>query len=156
MNRLRSVMGYTWAGLAVLIILVTFIGNGYLSRRLAAATGVTVSPWITGGEVAKTSDYGTYRTVVHRPVFDGLVGERSEGFVQVDWEPGNEPPPVVEERVDLGRERRIDFLLRLDTRAGTATVEDLAGTVIGIDHVYRVGKGWAVRISLRRSTRPTA
>ena len=150
MNRLRSVMGYTWAGLAVLIILVTFIGNGYLSRRLAAATGMTVSPRITGGEVATTSDHGTYRMVVHRPVFDGLIGERSEGFVQVDYEPGSEPPAVVEERVDFKRDKGIDFLVRLDTRAGTATVKDLAGTVIAIDHVYRVGKGWAVRIALRR------
>ena len=151
MNRLRSVMGYTWSGLAVLVVLVALIGNGYLSRRLAAATGMTVSPWITGGEIAKTSDHGTYRAVVHRPVFDGLVGERSEGFVQVDWEPGSEPPPVVEERVDFRRERGIDFLLRLDTHAGTATVRDLAGTVIGIDHVYRVDKGWAIRIALRRN-----
>jgi hypothetical protein len=151
MSRLRSTLGYTWTGLAVFIVLVTFIGNDRLSRRLTTASGMTVSPWITGGDVAKTVEHGAYRTIVHRPVFDGLLGERSKGFVQINWETGAELPPVVEERIDLGREKGISFLLHFDTHTGTATVKDFGGSVIGIDHVYRLGKGWAVRIALRRT-----
>ncbi len=102
MGRLKPILGYTWAVIAVFIVLATFLGNGYFSRKLASATGVTVSPRITGGEVVQVNDHGAYKALVHRPVFDGLTGDRSTGFIQINWEGAGGLPPVVEERVDLG------------------------------------------------------
>jgi hypothetical protein len=150
MNRLKSILGYTWVSLALLIVLVTFIGNDTLSRRLVSATGLTVSPWMTGGAEAETIDHGAYRTVIRRPVFDGLVGKRSTGFVQIEWESKEKLPVTVEEPIELRSEKGARFTVRLDTRAGTAVVENPGGSILGVERVYRLDNGFAVRVALRR------
>ena len=63
------------------------------AARLASATGITVSPRFSGGEVIRSVDHGTYKTVIHRPVFDGLIGERRDGFIQIEWHPVTALPP---------------------------------------------------------------
>jgi hypothetical protein len=151
MKILKSFLGYTWASLAILVVFVTFVGSEPLSRVFASATGITVSPRITGGKVIQTVEHGTYRTMVYRPVFDGLLGERSAGFVQVEWEPQGVLPPVLEEKIELRKERGIAFVVRLDTRTGAATVQGLQGKVTGIDRVYHLDKGWAVRVAVEKA-----
>jgi hypothetical protein len=150
MNRLKSVLGYGWAVLAIFIVLATFMANGYFSRELASATGVTVSPWYSGGEVTKTNEHGTYRTLIHRPVFDGLLWERTVGFVQVNWEPSEGLPSVIEEKINFNGDKEADFLIRLDTRTGRAVLTPYSTSVLSIDQVYKLSKGWAVRILLRK------
>ena len=86
MGRLKSILGYTVAVLATFVVLATFLGNNFFSYKFASATGIKVSPRYTGGEIVKVVDHGTYRTIIHRPVYDGLTGEREEGFIQIKWE----------------------------------------------------------------------
>jgi hypothetical protein len=148
MGKLKPILGYTWAVAAVFIVLATFLGNAYFSRELASATGVTVSARITGGEVVQVSDHGPYKVLVHRPVFDGLLGDRSTGFIQINWEGAGGLPPVVEERVELGGKRPVRLLVRLDTRAGEAAARDFAGARLPVESVYKLPSGWAVRVLL--------
>ena len=150
MDRLKSFLGYTWAGLAIVIVLVTFMGSSRLSRVFASVTGISVSPWITGGEVAQTHEHGAYRTIVYRPVFDGLVGERSTGFVQIEWQSEGPMPRALEEKIDFEKERGLLFVVRLDTQTGSAEVDGLKGKILGVEHVYRLDKGWAVRITVKK------
>jgi len=149
MKKLCSVFGYGWAVLTIVIVLATFLGNSYFSQELAGATGVTVSPWFSGGEVTEVIEHGTYRTYVHRPVFDGLIGERSEGFVQVDWKPADGLPPLVTESVALSGSDLVS--IRLDTRTGSAAIASSDTAVLGLDRTYRLKNGWAVRVSLHKA-----
>ena len=87
MKTVKMILGITWALAALLIVLATFFGNDLFSRKLVATTGITVSPWFSGGPVIKTVDRDGYTILIHRPVFDALIGERKSGFVQVDWKP---------------------------------------------------------------------
>ena len=151
MKKLYATLGYAWAVLTILIVLATFLGNNYFSQKLAGATGVTVSPWYSGGEVTQINEHGTYRTFVHRPVFDGLVGERSEGFVQVDWKPTDGLPPVIGEAVVLSGDEQVQLSIRLDTKTGMATVDSDSPAVLGLDQAYRLNNGWAVRVLLHKS-----
>ncbi len=48
MKKLYSTLGYAWAVLTIFIVLATFMGNDYISKKFANATGVTVSPWYSG------------------------------------------------------------------------------------------------------------
>ena len=82
MKTLRSILGYGAAALSILIMVATFPSIGILGEPLIRATGLTLSPNYTGGEVMRTIDHGTYQTQIHRPVFDDtLIGERKRGFV---------------------------------------------------------------------------
>jgi len=148
MNKVRAVLGITWATLALPLVLVTFVGNGYFSKGLASATGITVTPWYTGGELTQVVGHGTYSTLIHRPVFDGLFGPRTSGFVQVNWEPASGLPTTLEERIDYDRDGNADFLIRLDPSTGEAQLTAYSRAVKGIEQVYRLRNGWAVRVSL--------
>ncbi|HAH07847.1 MAG TPA: hypothetical protein DCM05_15210 [Elusimicrobia bacterium] len=149
MSRVRSFLGYAWAALAVPIVLLTFLAGEPLSRALARSTGVIVSPWFSGGEVARTIEHGGYRTHVRRPVFDGLLGERRRGFIQVDWEPAADMPDLITEEVDAFGDGRVRFTVTIDTRTGKTAFADAAPEVLGLDLASRFKGGWAVRVALR-------
>jgi hypothetical protein len=151
MKKLYSALGYGWAVLTIFIVLATFLGNDYFSKRLASATGVTVSPWYSGGEVTQVVEHGVYRTFVHRPVFDGLVGERSEGFIQIDWKPAEGLPPMITESVALSDGELIS--IRLDTKTGGAAVTSAGTAAVGLDQIYKLKDGWAVRVVLHNKAR---
>lgn len=150
MSRLKGTLGYIWAILAFFIVAATFIGNNPFSRMLASATGVTVSAWYSGGEVAKTIDHGIYHTLLHRPVFDGLIGERKEGFVQIDWKSSDGLPPVIKERIDYNADGKEDFLVVLNTNTGVTTLTPYSPFVLSFERSYKLKDGWAVRIHLKR------
>jgi hypothetical protein len=150
MSKIKGILGYIWAFPALFIVIAAFVGNNYLSEKLAAATGITVSPWFTGGEIVSTIDHGTYKTYIHRPVFDALIGERKEGFIQLNWEPLAGLPPVIRETIDYNDDNREDFLVTLDTITGDTTLAACNTTVLSIAKSYRLKKGWAVRVLLQK------
>ena len=80
MRILKSFLGYTWAVAAIIIALATFVGYNYFSQVFADVTGITINPRYSGGEIVKTVDHGNYKTTIHRPVFDSLIGQTEEGF----------------------------------------------------------------------------
>lgn len=152
MDRLKSILGYTAAVAALFIVLATFLGNHYFSYKLASATGVKVSPRFTGGEIVKTIEHDTYKTFIHRPVFDGLIGEREEGFIQIDWESRGMFPPVIQETVDFDGNNRPDFLIALNTATGEPSFVSYNPAAVSVEKTYKLDKGWAVRILLRKSS----
>jgi hypothetical protein len=155
MNRLRSILGYSWAGAMVPFLLAMFFGWNVWSSRLVRATGVGISPWYTGGEVARTVDHGAYRTSIHRPVFDGLIGQRREGFVQVDWKPAEEGASLA---VPLTEELDLDGDGTADCRVTLPVGKEAAAAMVPLSpHVLRVresldfGSWRAVRVQVRRT-----
>jgi len=152
MARLKSILGYTAAFLATVIVLATFMGNEYFSYRFASATGIKVSPRYTGGEVMKVVEHGTYRTIIHRPVYDGLLGEREDGFIQIKWESLAGLPPLIRETVDYDGDDKADFLVTLDSATGDTTVLGYNPAVVSVKKTYKLDTGWAVRILLRKAS----
>ena len=149
-NKIKTILGYIWGFLAILIVLATFMGNEYFSRKLANTTGVTISPWYSGGEIVNTIDHSSYKTLVHRPVFDGLIWEKKDGFVQINWEPFSGLPPLIEEKIDYNGDRREDFLVKLDTATGKASLVAYSPDVVSVENTYKLTKGWAVRVLLNK------
>lgn len=153
MVRLKSIMGYIWAASAIIIVLATYMGNGYFSRQFVAASEIKVNPRFTGGEIVKTIEHDSYRTFIHRPVFDGLLSPRQEGFVQIAWKPAAALPAVMQEKLDYDGDGREDFLISVDTSAQTAAVTSY-NSVVGTEaKVYKLRDGWAVRVPLMNKTR---
>jgi len=152
MKKLKVVLGYTAAILTMFVVLATFLGNNYFSRMLVSAAGIKVSPRYTGGEVMKVIEHGAYRTIMHRPVFDGLIGDREKGFIQIKWEATAALPPVISEPVDYDGDNSIDFVITLDTDTGEAKIIGYNPAVQAVERTYRLDKGWAVRVLLRKTS----
>ena len=150
MQKLKSFFGYAWAVLAMMIALATFLGHMYFSRTLAEATGIKVHPRYSGGEVVSVTDHGAYSTSIHRPVFDALIGQTREGFVQINWSPAGGLPAVIREEIDYNSDGRKDFSITLNTATGEATLTKNDPAVAGLEKTYCLSDGWAVRVLLRR------
>jgi len=153
MQKLKAILGYIWAALLILLALAMLFGIGDWMKLLVSSTGLTVSPWYTGDEVARTVDHDGYETRIHRPVFQALIGERSEGFVQVDWGPLDALPAQVDEEVDFDDDGQADFRVALDTESGEATLTSLTEYVLNLSGTYRLDDAWAVRVALKNPRR---
>ena len=151
MGRLRSILGTLWALAAVPLLLVMFMGFGRWPTMLVAATGLEVSPWYTGGAVVSSAAREGYEVRVHRPVFDGLIGQRSQGLVQVDFVPGEGSalPAEIRETVTPSGNTALAFEVRLDTATHNATIAPGGPNVTGLQAVHSLKQGLAVRVGLR-------
>jgi len=157
MKRLKSILGFIWAILAIPIILATFMGMNFWAKELADVTGVKISPWFSGGEVARTISQEGYRTEIHEPVFQALLGERDEGFVQINWIPVNgKLPPLIEQEIDYDGDGTNDFRIHLDTRTNHAFLTPHSRYAISVARVLNLGSERAVRVRLlnRRISEP--
>ena len=139
-----------WAIAAIIVVFATFLGSGFFSRTLVAASGVKISPLYSGGEIARSVDHGSYRALVHRPVFDALIGETSEGFIQINWEPLAGLPPVIEEQVDCNGDGKEDFSIRIDTKTGEASLTRINPLVMSIERAVKLDNGWVARVQLKK------
>jgi len=151
----RTILGYAWAALCLVIVLATFIGLNFWSRSLADGTGIQVSPRYTGGQIQHSTDHGSYQTRLHRPVFDGLLGERSQGFVQIDWVPveNQSLPALIEEEFDIDGDGTSEFRIRLDTVAAKAELQINKPWVLSADNIIQADNEQILRVRLRNPNR---
>jgi hypothetical protein len=151
MSRVKAYLAYAWAFLAGPIVLAAVFGMPFFASQLVAVTGLHIHPRYTGGEVAQTIHHERYQTLVHRPVFDGLIGPRSTGFVQIQWQPTEANlPETIDEQIDFDQDGRVDLGVRLDTRTDTATLEPFDRRVLSDKEVIRVQNKLILRVNLRR------
>lgn len=153
MPRFKAVGGYILAALAVPLVLAVFMGQNYWMKEVVAITGVKVSPWLTGGDVIRTIDHGEYQTAIHEQVFQGLLGEKKEGLVQIDWNSAQNLPDSIYEDVDYDADGENDFHIALDTKSNQAYVLPLQTGVIGLEKSYVLKDGQAVRVSVKNPRR---
>ena len=147
--RLQTFLGYTTAVLMMVVVLATFLGMNSFSHKLISATGLKISPWFSGGEIVRTIDHGSYKTLQHRAVFDALIGQRAEGFVQVDFSPSAALPDKINEKIDFDLDGKIDFNLEYDVVANTAVLTAYNRRVLSLAGCYVLKERRAVRVLLR-------
>jgi hypothetical protein len=151
MALLKSTAGYAWGVLCILVVLATFLGHGFLEERFAKASGIRIHPRMTGGEAVRTIERGGYTVTLHRPVFDGLISDRRTGFVRVDFTREDRVPPVIEEQIDWDGDGRHDFSVVIDTGTSKVSLRAAGPGVTGIEQLYVLKRGWAVRVGLTRA-----
>jgi hypothetical protein len=152
MSRIVKFLAYAWAFLAGPIVLATFMGStDFFPRKLVAVTGLHVHPIYAGGEVAQTIDHEHYQTLIHRPVFDGLIRERNTGFVQIEWQSKDANlPELIDEQIDFDRDGKADFRIQLNTSTNATTLGTLDGRFLSADEVIEVQNARILRVNLRK------
>jgi hypothetical protein len=139
--------------MAIPLVLATFMGMNFWAEKLVAFTGLEISPWVTGGEVRQTVEHDLYKTLIHRPVFDGLIGERRTGFVQITWEPNEVPLPThIDEEIDFDSDGRNDFRIKLDTKTNEAELQAFHKNVVSLGEVLVMERERILRVSLKRKS----
>lgn len=163
MTRFKTFLYYSWALMGVPIVLATFMGMNFWAKKLVAITGLEVSPRFTGGQVINTVKHDEYKTLIHRPVFNGLIRERRNGFVQIKWKPNEARPSksgrdeallprLIDEEIDFDTDGRSDFRIRLDTQTNEAELQAFNDEVVSPGEVLVLGNERIIRIALKRNS----
>ncbi|OGS05450.1 MAG: hypothetical protein A3I76_07205 [Elusimicrobia bacterium RIFCSPLOWO2_02_FULL_61_11] len=145
MKNLKQAAGYFWAAAAFLAALAAMSSHEDLGRGIAA-TGLTISPVFSGGEIARTLDRKGYAVFLHRPVFDALLREKREGFVQVDWGPYEALPARLTESLDLDGDGREETVIELEKAVPSVLLRTADCRVGPAEKPLIVEKARAVRL----------
>jgi hypothetical protein len=150
MKRLLTILGFIWAVLCLVIVLVMFPGLDSCSRHLAKLPFMKINPAFSGGDTATTICYDNYTLYIHEPVFAALIGESSKGFVQLDWTWKDSIPVVVSDSIDYDSDLVPDLIIGIDPSSEKLKIEPLNDVVGEIEASSRTRDGWIVRVGLEK------
>jgi hypothetical protein len=148
MKKLIIILGFTWAVVCLLIILIMFPSLDNFSRQLAKLSFMKVNPTLSGGDVARSVEYENYTLNIHEPVFEALIGESSKGFVQLNWIWKDSIPVPVKDSIDFNMDDHIDFIIGIDPSSNQVQLDPLQPFVEEITDEARIENGWIVRVGL--------
>jgi hypothetical protein len=148
MKRIKIIAGITWAFLCLILIVIFFPGFNTFSSSVAKLPFMKINPNYSGGEIAQRYVMESCTLVIRKPVFDGLIGERQNGFVQIDWK--GDIPENIQDTIDYNMDSIPDFLIRINTKEPDTRLEPLTGNVTGVNISTPTSYGWAVRINLKK------
>lgn len=150
MQKLKSFLGYFAAALSLAVILVMLAALMAFSEPFLEITGLKTSPNYSGGEVVRTIEHQAYQTQIHRMVFDDtLIGERSEGFIQVNWTPRSALPDLISEDIDADSDGQADFRLEINPDTRETTVTAFSDWVLGWEGTYKPGDSLMTRVKIK-------
>lgn len=145
-------VGYVWGIATALGGFALFIGLGGAGHALAQLPFMKIHPVYSGAEVVRTQTIPGGELRFHRPVFDGLIGPRKKGFVQVDVIPAYKGAFPMDCEVDYDADGVVDCVVSLPADGvGWPSVTGINPQVSGLANAGRGREGWIIRIGLDRS-----
>ncbi len=148
MKKIKKTAGIIWAFAGMLIILMLFPGLNSLSGALARAPFMKIHPRYSGGERMYESVNDCCTLEVRRPVFKGLINDRKDGFIQLEWK--GTIPVVIKDSIDYNCDGKADFLITVDTKLNRSSLKSFSDRVTGIGISTSTSYGWAVRVNLKK------
>jgi hypothetical protein len=148
MRKVKIIAGTIWALLAMILILILFPGLNSFSDSAAKLHFMKLNPNYSGGEVAKQIYCGNYSYDIRKPVFDGLTGQKSTGFIQIDWR--GKIPDEISDTIDYDLDQKADFLIRVNRDATRTEIISFNGKVGDILISTPTSYGWAIRVEVRK------
>jgi hypothetical protein len=152
MEKLKSILGYSWAIITVPFALAVLFSMPVLYQTLFEGSGLKVTDRISGAEVVQVIERKAYSIYLHKPVFDGFFSERKSGFVQVDFISETDLPLQIEETIDYDLDNVSDFHISINTQSNEyelkAATEDVKQ--LTAEEVYVLEKRRTIRVEIEK------
>jgi hypothetical protein len=148
MRKIKIIAGVTWALAGLILILILFPGLNSFSSSAARLPFMKINPNYSGGEVAKQLFSSCCTLDIRRPVFDGLLKERKNGFVQIDWR-GNLPGRLID-TIDYDLNGIPDFFVQVDRNSSKTQLVPFNPLVMNVEISTQTSYGWAVRVGIKK------
>lgn len=147
MKTLKSILGYSWAVVAFLVMLILFPSLDSLSEQVTKLPFMKINPIYLGGEKDHEINKVDYIITINKPVFESLIGTPDKGFVQVKWE--GKMPVNFKDTIDYNNDSKTDFIVEFKETDQAPFLTILNKNVLGINSYAGTEKGWIVRIDVR-------
>jgi hypothetical protein len=148
MKKIKIISGIAWAFAALILIIVLFPGLNNFSASAARLPFMKINPNFTGGEIGSRFISEGCTLSVRKPVFDGLIGERKNGFVQVDWR--GAVPDKINDTIDYNLDGSPDFCILINRKEFITDLVPFNPLVKKVETSTKTSYGWAVRIGIRK------
>jgi hypothetical protein len=148
MKKLVQIFAYTWAIICALLIPVTFMGNGQFATLLSKLPFMKVSPIYSGGVADRVIEKSGMKITINKPVFEALIGESREGFVQIRFSDSTQLPATIMQVIDYNNDGSGDFILNINTRSNQTQMEPINKNVRQLIVSSKVKNDWIVRVGL--------
>jgi hypothetical protein len=148
MKKTIQIFAYIWAIICVLLIPVTFMGNDQLASMLAKLSFMKVNPVYSGGETDRIIVKDSLIITINKPVFAALIGESSEGFVQIKFSDSTHLPETIRQEIDYNNDGTGDFVLNINTFSNQTHLVPINENVRDLIISSKVKKDWIVRVGL--------
>jgi hypothetical protein len=149
MKTLRTIPAYLWAVICVLLIPAAFIGNNSFAKQLAKLPFMKINPIYSGGEIARVTGDSALKITIYKPVFEALIGESSEGFVQVKFEGDSLLPEFIQKELDFDNDGVQDFKLAINTKTNNTQFDAFNKDLIDLGISTKVKDYWIVRVEVK-------
>ena len=146
MKKVKIIAGITWAFVCLILILVLFPGLNSFSESASKLSFMKINPNYNGGELARQIVSEGCTLNIRKPVFDGLIGERKNGFVQLDWR--GSLPDEFSDTIDYNFDNNPDFRISVDKLNSRTSLDAFDIKVKNVTISTPTSYGWAVRVEL--------
>jgi hypothetical protein len=151
MTYIKAFLGYGVAVFCIVFAMATFVTNGQLGRTIVKSAGLSISPWLIGGKSIRTIDHGEYQTVIHAPVFKGLIFGRRNGFIQIDWLQKTGFPAIITENIDYDNDGQTDFNITFEhQQEGGPEIVSPSHYLLPRLDLFKRDRGLTIRIWMKR------
>jgi hypothetical protein len=148
MKTLRSILGYSWAIVAFIVMLAMFPSLDSLENQAAKLPFMKVNPIYTGGDKASEIAKNDYLITINKPVFESLVGYPTKGFIQVKWE-GN-LPKAFSDTIDFDNNGSPDFVAKFTDPTQEPSISLINSNIKQLNMWGKTEKGWIIRVGIER------
>jgi hypothetical protein len=150
MKKLRIIPAYIWASICLILIPVTFIKNDALAEKLARLPFMKIHPRYSGGDERIAYIDNGLHISVYEPVYSGITGKGSDGFVQVKFAGTANIPAAINQAIDYDLDGESDFRVSIITATGVTTLEKIDARVRSLQVSSRVKDYWLIRVNVVR------
>jgi hypothetical protein len=148
MKKIKIIAGTIWAVSGLLLILILFPGLNSFSVSASKLPFMKINPNYSGGEVAQHITFPDYSIDIRKPVFDGLIKEKKNGFIQIEWR-GNIPEILID-TIDYNLDNMPDFRVMIDRIQTVTEIKSFNSKVGDVIASTQTSYGWAVRINVKK------
>jgi hypothetical protein len=150
MKKLKLIPAYIWAAACLLLVPITFVRNNDLAVQLAKLPFMKIHPKYTGGMEKRSYLTNGLLITVYEPVYNGITGKGSRGFVQVKFSGTGQLPGTIHELIDYDFDGNPDFSVSINTANGTTSFEKMNRQVNSLRISAKVKNDWVVQVNLKR------
>ena len=148
MKKVKIITGICWAFAGLILIIILFPGLNSYSVSVSKLPFMKINPRYTGGEIATHLISDKCTLDIRKPVFNGILKERTSGFVQMDWR--GKIPETIKDSIDFNNDGQKDFFIQVNRTKSESHLEIYNSRVKKILVSTPTSYGWAVRVGLSK------
>jgi hypothetical protein len=148
MKKIKIIAGISWAFFGLILIIILFPGLNSYSVSVSKLPFMKLNPRYSGGEIAKRIVTDRCTLDIRKPVFNGFIKERNNGFVQLDWR-GN-ISELINDSIDYDQDGIKDFNISVDRKNSKTVLNPINSKVKDVIISTRTSYGWAVRVGIKK------